>query len=205
MENIDETQETEDAHPLVLPYFKCHRGVLEAFSEHDVSAPAQRFYLYLCHNSLVHHGIFHKLDIVEIANYFSKTPRRVYSWIGELEDAALIKVKSHGSVVAELHFLRLAQNSAKAPVSDLLFHKSIVKGGEVSRAVPVNSDGRDAICVLMDYQLLRFGEVSGDRWLFPSRLACGNKPLHRQTAHNALKRAFIAAGLNGKLAMHSLA
>ena len=58
--------------------------------------------------------------------------------------------------------------------------------------------------ILMDYQLLRFGEVSGDRWLFPSRLACGNKPLHRQTAHNALKRAFIAAGLNGKLATHSL-
>ena len=25
--------------------------------------------------------------------------------------------------------------------------------------------------ILMDYQLLRFGEVSGDRWLFPSRLA----------------------------------
>ena len=58
--------------------------------------------------------------------------------------------------------------------------------------------------ILMDYQLLRFGEVSGDRWLFLSRLAYGNKPLHRPTAHNALKRAFIAAGLNGKLATHSL-
>ena len=31
------------------------------------------------------------------------------------------------------------------PVSDLLFERSIVKGGEVSRAVPVNADGRLAI------------------------------------------------------------
>ena len=31
------------------------------------------------------------------------------------------------------------------PVTDLLFDRSIVKGGEVSRAVPVNSDGRAAI------------------------------------------------------------
>ena len=39
---------------------------------------------------------------------------------------------------------------------------------------------------------------------FPSRLAGGNRPLHRQTAHTALKRAFVAAGLNRKLATHSL-
>ena len=112
---------------------------------------------------------------------------------------------SVGGRISELLGLRVGdvwQNNS--PVSDLLFHKSIVKGGEVSRAVPVNSDGRGAICELMDYQLLRFGEVSADRWLFPSRLAGGNRPLHRQTAHSALKRAFIAAGLNGKLATHSL-
>ena len=30
-------------------------------------------------------------------------------------------------------------------VSNLLFEKSVVKGGEVSRAVPVNADGRHAI------------------------------------------------------------
>ena len=32
-------------------------------------------------------------------------------------------------------------------ISDLLFERSIVKGGEVSRAVPVNADGRRAIDV----------------------------------------------------------
>ena len=94
------------------------------------------------------------------------------------------------------------QNSL--PVTDLLFHKSIVKGGEVSRTVPVNSDGRGAICDLVEFQLDMFGKVTPERWLFPSRLAKGNRPLHRQTAHTALKRAFVSAGLNGKLATHSL-
>ena len=37
------------------------------------------------------------------------------------------------------------------PVTDLLYSKSIVKGGEVSRAVPVNVDGRDAIEALIDW------------------------------------------------------
>ena len=38
----------------------------------------------------------------------------------------------------------------RQPVSDLLFDKSIVKGGEVSRvSVPVNRDGRDAIAELV--------------------------------------------------------
>ena len=32
----------------------------------------------------------------------------------------------------------------------------------------------------------------------------GTVPMHRQTAHDILKKAFIAAGLNGKLATHSL-
>ena len=48
--------------------------------------------------------------------------------------------------------LRIAQSTAsgdvyqnKKPVTDLLFDKSVVKGGEVSRAVPVNRDGRRAI------------------------------------------------------------
>ena len=35
------------------------------------------------------------------------------------------------------------------PVTDLLFDKNIVKGGEVSRAVLVNSDGRRAISDLI--------------------------------------------------------
>lgn len=99
MENIDETQETEDLHPLALPYFKSHRDVLEKSIEHNVSASAQRFYLYLCHNSLVHHGITHKLDLAEIDDDFGKSVRQVYRWIGESKKAALIKIRSHGSVV----------------------------------------------------------------------------------------------------------
>ena len=112
---------------------------------------------------------------------------------------------SVGGRISELLGLRVSdvwQN--ESPVSDLLFQRSIVKGGEVSRTVPVNSDGRSAVYDLMNYQLDRFGEVSADKWLFPSRLAKGNRPVHRQTAHTALKTAFIAAGLNGKLATHSL-
>lgn len=124
----------------------------------------------------------------------------------EIRDRGLFLLGvSVGGRISELLGLRVGdvwQNNS--PVSDLLFHKSIVKGGETSRTVPVNSDGRAAVLELMDYQLLRFGEVSAGKWLFPSRLANGDRPLHRQTAHTALKRAFVAAGLNGKLATHSL-
>ena len=50
---------------------------------------------------------------------------------------------STGGRISELLSLTIGdvyQN--QQPVSDLLFDKSIVKGGEVSRAVPVNGDGR---------------------------------------------------------------
>ncbi|MYG00621.1 site-specific integrase [Candidatus Poribacteria bacterium] len=130
------------------------------------------------------------------------------SFTGEFEkrDRGLFLLGvSVGGRISEMLGLRVGdvwQNNA--PVTDLLFHKSIVKGKEVSRTVPVNSDGRGAIVELMDYHLERFGRVSAGRWLFPSRLSKGDKPLHRQSAHNALKRAFVAAGLNGKLATHSL-
>ena len=40
--------------------------------------------------------------------------------------------------------------------------------------------------------------------MFASRHNSGNVPMHRQTAHQMLKKAFIAAGLNGKIATHSL-
>lgn len=88
-------------------------------------------------------------------------------------------------------------------MSDLLTHRNIVKGGEISRAVPVNSDGRSAICDLVDYQLLRFGEVTPERWLFLSRLLGGDNPIHRQTSHSALKWVFVSARLNRKLATPS--
>ena len=58
---------------------------------------------------------------------------------------------STGGRISELLSLRIGdvfQN--RSAVSDLLFAKSIVKGGEVSRAVPVNRDGRAAIDELID-------------------------------------------------------
>ena len=53
---------------------------------------------------------------------------------------------STGGRISELLSLTIGnvyQNGK--PVTDLLFDKSIVKGGEVSRAVPVNTDGRRSI------------------------------------------------------------
>ena len=50
---------------------------------------------------------------------------------------------STGGRISELLSLQIGdvwQN--RSPVSDLLFGKSIVKGGKVSRTVPVNRDGR---------------------------------------------------------------
>ena len=54
------------------------------------------------------------------------------------------------------------------PVSDLLFDRNIVKGGEVSRAVPVNTDGRHAIQDLIAWHLEFYGNVEPTRPLFPS-------------------------------------
>ena len=89
-------------------------------------------------------------------------------------------------------------------VTDLLFERSIVKGGEVSRAVPVNIDGRQAIDSLIEWHREQYQNIEPDRPLFPSRQKSGTVAMHRQTAHDILKTAFTAAGLNGKLATHSL-
>ena len=90
------------------------------------------------------------------------------------------------------------------PVADLLFDRNIVKGGEVSRAVPVNIDGRQAIERLIAWHLDRYGDADPQRPLFPSRKGQGLQAMTRIAAHNALKNAFEAAGLNGKLGTHSL-
>jgi len=90
------------------------------------------------------------------------------------------------------------------PVKDLLFDRKIVKGGEVSRAVPVNVDGRQAIEDLIAWHLELYGDVDPKRPLFPSRKGKGLQAMTRIAAHNALKDAFEAAGLNGKLGTHSL-
>ena len=112
---------------------------------------------------------------------------------------------STGGRISELLSLRVGdvyQN--KKPVTDLLYGKSIVKGGEVSRSVPVNADGRRAIDELVNWHRRHYRSVASKRPLFPSRHKSGTVPMHRQTAHAILKTAFIEAGLNGHIATHSL-
>lgn len=112
---------------------------------------------------------------------------------------------STGGRISELLSLRLAdvyQNDK--PVTDLLFEKSIVKGKETSRAVPVNVDGRLAIAELVNWHRDRYGDLDANRPLFPSRNGKGQQQMSRRTAHNVLKDAFVSAGLNGHLATHSL-
>ena len=112
---------------------------------------------------------------------------------------------STGGRISELLSLEIGEVYQNGkPVTDLLFEKSIVKGGEVSRAVPVNADGRRAIDDLIAWHRQHYQNTEESRPSFPSRHNSGSIPMHRQTAHDILKKAFIAAGLNGKLATHSL-
>lgn len=112
---------------------------------------------------------------------------------------------STGGRISELLSLRVGEvYQNKRPVTDLLFDKSVVKGGEVSRAVPVNRDGRRAIEELIGWHRDRYKDTEVSRPLFPSRNGQGKKRMSRRTAHDVLKRAFEAAGLNGHLATHSL-
>ena len=112
---------------------------------------------------------------------------------------------STGGRISELLSLTVGdvyQN--QKPVTDLLFDRSIVKGSEISRAVPVNSDGRRAIEDLVAWHQEKYKTIAPSRPLFPSRNKSGSVAMNRQTAHEMLKKAFTAAGLNGKLATHSL-
>lgn len=112
---------------------------------------------------------------------------------------------SVGGRISELLALKVGdvwQNNK--PVKDLLFDRSIVKGGEVSRAVPVNADGRQAIEALIAWHIELYDGADPTRPLFPSRKGGGTKAMTRIAAHDVLKPAFEAAGLNGKLGTHSL-
>ena len=112
---------------------------------------------------------------------------------------------STGGRISELLSLRIGdvyQNGTA--VTDLLYDKSIVKGGETSRAVPVNIDGREAIDAVVSWHREKYATLAPTRPLFPSRNKNGTVAMNRQTAHDMLKEAFMAAGLNGKLATHSL-
>ena len=112
---------------------------------------------------------------------------------------------STGGRISELLSLRIADvwQNQKA-VSDLLYDKSIVKGGEVSRAVPVNTDGLRAIDELIRWHREKYGTAQKKRPLFPSRNGQGKHRMTRRAAHNALKSAFMTAGLNGHLATRPL-
>ena len=112
---------------------------------------------------------------------------------------------STGGRISELLSLRIGdvwQNGK--PVTDLLFDKAIVKGGEVSRAVPVNTDGMRAIEALICWHREQYRTLPKSHPLFPSRNGNGKQRMTRRAAHNVLKKAFTAAGLNGHLATHSL-
>jgi len=94
------------------------------------------------------------------------------------------------------------------PVKDLLFQRRVVKGKQLSRMVPVNADGRTAIADLIAWHQAQYSDLDLDlnpnRPLFPSRKGCGDAAMTRKTGHIVLKEAFEKAGLNGKLATHSL-
>ena len=112
---------------------------------------------------------------------------------------------STGGRISELLSLTIGdvyQN--RRAVTDLLFDKSVVKGGEVSRAVPVNTDGMRAIDDLIRWHREQYQTLKASHPLFPSRNGKGKQRMTRRAAHNVLKDAFLAAGLNGHLATHSL-
>ena len=113
---------------------------------------------------------------------------------------------SCGARISELLALTIKdvwQN--EAVVTDIQFSKHIVKGKEHARTVPLNTDGQKAIAELINwYRSKGFAEkyLAPDAALFQSRIS--NQPVSRKSAHTVLKNAFERAGLNGKLATHSL-
>jgi len=135
-------------------------------------------------------------EIIAVSNQFDGTY--------EVRNRSLFLLGvSVGGRISELLALRISdvwQNGQA--VSDLLFEKGMVKGKETARMIPVNDDGRKAISELIDWHKEQFGEFSPRRPLFMSRQ--GGTALSRSQAHRILERAFQKAGLNGKLATHSL-
>lgn len=90
-------------------------------------------------------------------------------------------------------------------VTDLHYRKSIVKGKEHARSVPVNRDGTKAITEIIAWHTQQYGCLDDKRPLFPSRnRQKGILPITRQQAHKIFKRVCQQAALNGNLATHSL-
>ena len=88
---------------------------------------------------------------------------------------------STGGRISELLSLQIGDvwQNGKA-VTDLLYEKNIVKGSEVSRAVPVNADGRLAIDDLIAWHRQHYGNTNESPPLFPSRHKSGTVPMHRR-------------------------
>ena len=103
----------KEENPLSLPYFKCHRIVLETFISADLTATAQRLYLFMSHNCLIHQAVSFKLPIKEISEFFGKSPRTVYRALAELDASGLISIRHHGDIVVDLPAIRMAQIEAK--------------------------------------------------------------------------------------------
>lgn len=87
-------------------------------------------------------------------------------------------------------------------VGDVQFSKKIVKGGDLSRTVPLNADGKQAVEVLIRWMHESKIAAEPDSPLFPSRN--GGKSITRKAADDAINAAFLTAGLNGKLGTHSM-
>ena len=75
---------------------------------------------------------------------------------------------STGGRISELlglHIGDVYQN--KKPVTDLLYTKRIVEGGEVSCSVSVNADGRKAIDARVNWHRWHYRSIASKRPLFP--------------------------------------
>jgi len=141
-----------------------------------------------------------KDEIVNVSEQFTGTY--------EVRNRALFIIGVNtGGRISELLSLKIDdvwQNDR--PVTDLLFERAIVKGGEISRMIPVNKDCREAITELIEWHKHEFGDLEERRPLFTSRKHDQGKlqAISRTTGHRILCVAFRLAGLNGKLATHSM-
>lgn len=144
-------------------------------------------------------------EIIEVAKHFT----------GEYEarNRGLFMLGvSIGGRISEMLSLTIGDVwELEKPVTDVVFDKSIVKGGEHARSVPLNDDARTAVSDLIAWHTEREAlvydgdilpyELNPDYPLFPSRKG---GVLNRRGADAVLRKAFRRAGLNGKLGTHSL-
>lgn len=120
---------------------------------------------------------------------------------------------SIGGRISELLALKVGDVYQNGKVvGDVQFSKHILKGGELSRTVPLNTDGKQAVTALVawideSFAVLSMADNIADEFpLFPSRKANGGmiQSITRKAADDAISAAYKAAGLNGKLGTHSM-